>query len=85
MSQMNDLGVPDIKMLVAFGKVGISMLASRILSLTALFGVVALAGYVTYNPSWPGASVVAVIALFVFVPALKAESTRREGDEHDKP
>jgi hypothetical protein len=82
---MNDIGVPDLKVMFAYAKVGIQMLASRILSLTALFGVVALAGYVTYNPSWQGASVVAVIALFVFVPALKAESTRRSGDEHDQP
>lgn len=63
----------DIKMLVAFGKVGVQLLASRLLSLVALFGVVALSGYSVYMSSWQGAACVAILALFVFQPALKAE------------
>jgi len=74
MSKMGDIGLPDIKMLVAFGKVGIEMLVSRILSLTALFGVVALSAYVAYSNSWPGAACVGILALLVFGPALRAES-----------
>jgi asparagine N-glycosylation enzyme membrane subunit Stt3 len=75
------MGVPDVKMLVAFGKVGIEMLASRILSLAALFGIIALAAYSVYAVSWIGASCVAILAVFTFIPAVKLESNRKEN--HD--
>lgn len=71
---LSELKLPDVKALVAFGRVGVAILASRLLSLTALFGVVALSAYVAYSPSWQGAACVGVLALFVFIPALKAES-----------
>lgn len=85
MANMNDLGVPDVKMLVAFGKVGIQMLASRILSLTALFGIIALSAYSIYNASYVGAAIVAVLALFVFIPSIKAESGRAQEVNHEQP
>jgi hypothetical protein len=73
---MNDLD--NIKALVSFGKLGFSLLASRMISVLTLLGLLALSGYVAYVPSWQGAICVAVIALFVFQPALKAEGKREE-------
>ena len=82
---LNDMGVPDVKMLVAFGKVGIQMLASRLLSLTALFGTIALGAYAVYTASYIGAGVVLILALFVFIPALKSESGRAQEVKNDQP
>jgi hypothetical protein len=83
MSNLNDLGVPDLKVMFAYAKVGISMLASRILSLTALFGIIALSAYAVYAVSYIGAAVVLILALFVFIPALKQESGRAEGVKNE--
>ena len=76
--KMNELELPDLQALIAFGKVGIHMMASRMLSLLSLVGIVALSAYSVYSSSWQGAACVGVLALFVFGPALKAESKGRE-------
>jgi hypothetical protein len=68
----------DLKALVAFGKVGMDMMASRILSLCALVGTVALSAYVAYSPSWQGAACVAIVACATFIPAIHAESKARQ-------
>ena len=75
---MNELGLPDMKALIAFGKMGFMLLSSRILSIVALTGTIALSAYVAYAPSWQGAACVGVVALFGFGPALKAEAKREE-------
>ena len=69
-----EMKVPDIQALIRFGKWGFWLLASRVLSLVALVGLLALAGYVAYSPSWQGAAVVAVVALAAFIPSLKTET-----------
>jgi hypothetical protein len=84
MNQKNQSGtidLPDMKALVAFAKVGISMMASRMLSLLALSGILALAAYSVYFTSVIGAGCVSIIAIFVFIPALKAESRREEAKD----
>lgn len=75
------LQLPDIKALVSFGKMGMEMMASRMLSLLALVGVLALSVFVVHNPSVIGAVVLATIAVAVFIPALMAES---KGGSDDK-
>ena len=77
--QMNEIRLPDLQALIAFGKVGVNLLASRILSMTALFGTIALGAYAVYASSWQGAAITGILALFVFIPALKAESRGRSG------
>jgi len=57
----------DLKALAAFGKLGLDLAASRILSYSALAGVVA------YSPTWQGAAVDGILALCFWV-AVKAES-----------
>lgn len=81
---LNDLNVPDISALVRFGRLGVQMMASRILSLTALFGIIALGAYSVYASSWIGAAVVATLAIFAFIPSLKAESKRGEVENAQK-
>lgn len=76
---LNDVKLPDVQALVAFGKLGVQVLSSRMLSLVGAGGVFALSFYVVYNPSWQGAACVTVTALAVFMPALKAEA-RKESD-----
>jgi hypothetical protein len=76
--KMDEIRIPDIEALVAFGKVGIQMMASRMLSLLSLFGIIALSSYSVYASSWQGAACVGVLALLVFGPALKAETKGRE-------
>lgn len=78
MSDMSNLKLPDVTALVAFGKLGCAVLASRMLSLLALVGVLALAAYVAYSPSNVGLAAVAIVAIFAFMPALKAESGQRQ-------
>ena len=82
---LNDIGVPDISALVRFGRIGVQMMASRILSLTALFGTIALGAYAVYTASYIGAGVVLILALFVFIPALKSESGRAQEVKNDQP
>ena len=79
--KMNEFELPDVRALVAFGKVGVQLLASRVLSMLALVGVLALAGYSVYAVSWQGVAGVAILAVFVFIPALKAESKHEEKTE----
>ncbi len=56
----------DLKALAAFGKLGLDLAASRILSYSALAGVVD-------SPTWQGAAVDGILALCFWV-AVKAES-----------
>lgn len=65
----------DYKALAAFGKMGMDLAASRILSYCALVGTVALAAIVAYNPSVEGAVVDGILAL-CFWAAVTAESRR---------
>ena len=62
----------EYQALVAFGKLGMDLAASKILSLCALVGEVALAAYVAYNPTLYGAVCTAIVAL-CFWAAVKAE------------
>lgn len=82
MKNSEDFQLPDIKALVAFGKLGMAMIASRMLSLVALFGTVALSAYAIYASSWQGAACVGILALLVFRPALRAE-VRREAPKEE--
>jgi hypothetical protein len=75
---MSEMKVPDVSALVAFGKLGMEIIACRMLSLLSLVGVIALSAYVAYSPSYVGAACVGILALCCFVPALKAESKRKE-------
>lgn len=76
----NEIGLPDITALVRFGKLGMRMMASRILSIISLLGVIALSGFVAYSPSWQGAACVGIVSFLVFIPSLKAESMRIDDD-----
>jgi hypothetical protein len=82
---LNDIGVPDISALVRFGRLGVQMMASRILSLTALFGIIALSAYSVYDASYIGAAICLILALFVFIPALKSETGRAQEVKNDQP
>lgn len=75
---MNDLKMPDLEALVAFGKMGVKMLASRAVTLLSLLGLLSLGGYAVYASSWQGVVVVAILALLVFRPALAAETGQRD-------
>lgn len=77
---MSEVKLPDVRALVAFGKLGVRVLASRMLSLLSLAGVIALSVGVVYSPSLYGAAVVGVMALFCFIPSLKAEAKQRTED-----
>lgn len=74
----NDMQLPDLKALVSFGRLGFKLLAVRMMTMTALIGILALSGYVAYNPTWQGAACVGIVALLVFQPALKAETKSNE-------
>ena len=78
---MKEPTIPDIKALVAFAKVGIGMMASRMLSLLSLIGILAISAYSVYFSSWQGAACVGIMAVSVFIPALKAETKRDEDKE----
>ena len=80
-NQEQAISLPDMTALIAFAKVGISMMASRMLSLLALGGILAISAYSVYFSSWQGAACVGVMAIFVFIPALKAETRREEARE----
>lgn len=67
----------DIQTLVAFGKLGMDLAGSRILSLTALTGVVAVSAYSIYAMSWQGAVCSAIVAL-CFWASVKAEAKRKD-------
>jgi len=77
----NDLGVPDIKALVAFGRVGIELFRARLMTLIALCGFLALGGYTVYLGSWIGAAVCGIAAL-VFIVAIRAETGRIERSDN---
>lgn len=73
--------IDQVKALVAFGKLGLAIIASRMLSIISLFGLVALASYSVYAQSWQGVAETGIIAWFVFRPCLAHESKRK--DEHE--
>jgi hypothetical protein len=77
LSEVENIKLPDMQALLAFGKVGVNMMAARILSVTSLAGVIGVSAYVSYNQSWQGVAVCAIMAFFVFGPALRAESARK--------
>jgi len=72
--------LPDVRALVAFGKLGMELAGSKILSLCALFGVVAIAAYSVYAASYIGAVCSAILAA-CFAVAVKAESKPSAGQE----
>lgn len=67
----------DIKSLVAFGKLGMDLAGSRILSLCALAGVVAISAYSVYDASWQGAVCTGIVAL-CFWASVRVEAGRKE-------
>ena len=69
-----DMGLQEVKALVAFGRLGLAIIASRMLSMLALVGVLALGGYTVYSNSWQGVAVTAIVAWFVFRLALRSET-----------
>jgi len=71
----------EVIAMVAFAKVGMSILASRIVSVCALVGVVGLSSYVIYNPSWQGVAVVALAAFCGLLPAIRSEGARGMQEE----
>ena len=75
MSEMTD--IDTVRALVRFGRLGLEMLAVRILSVLALAGYLGLAGYVAYNPSWQGVSVCGILAI-VAISAFRAENRYRD-------
>lgn len=68
----------DVRALVKLAEAGAALFASRILTVIALLGILALCAYVAYRPTWEGVAVVVAASLFVFKPALNAESGQRE-------
>jgi hypothetical protein len=70
----------QIKALVAYGRVGFDLVASRALSLLSMACTFALAAGVVYNPTWQGAAVVGIVAALVFYPALSVDAKRAKPD-----
>jgi len=68
----------DVRVLMAVGRVGFALAASRLMSLVMGFGTVALAAYVIRSPSWEAVSVVAVVGLCGLLPALAFEARNRK-------
>ena len=81
--KMNDIGLPDVKALVAFGKIGMAIMGAKIVSLVSIVGIIALAAYVIYAPSWQGAAVVACVGLLGVLPAINAESRSKPGEKDE--
>lgn len=77
---MSEIKLPEVKVLVAFGRIGVDLVASRMLSMTTLFGVVAVSSYSVYAASWQGAACVVVMA-FCFMVAVRAESRQAPKEE----
>lgn len=80
--------IGDIQALVAFGRIGVMMLAARVLSIFALLGLLFLAWWVasTPAPTWHSVVVLGMVAL-CFLAAVRAESGHRpvqttEGANH---
>ena len=67
----------ELQALMTMGKLGLDALASRVLSIVTLLGILAVAGYVVWAPSWYGVAGLGILAVLVFSPALRAESLRR--------
>lgn len=71
--QMNEL-----KAIVAVGRIGMELAASRLMSLVLGSGVVALAGYVIYSPSWQGVAVVGLVSACGLLPSLRYEQRPKQ-------
>jgi ABC-type siderophore export system fused ATPase/permease subunit len=67
----------ELQAVIKLSRIGLDLLASRMLSYTCLLGLLGLAFYVAWRPDWYGVAVVAIIAVAVYIPALRAESLRR--------
>lgn len=76
-----ELDLPDLQALVRFGKLGMAMASARLLSIIALAGVLAISFYSVYFHSWIGACCAGILALFCFIPALRAESKVKQPPE----
>lgn len=63
----------EIEAMIAVGRIGLNLAASRMMSISSIFGVVALAAYLIYSPSWQGVLVVGFVAV-VAITALRLES-----------
>jgi hypothetical protein len=68
----------DIQAIVAVGRVGLALAASRLMSLVSVFGTVGLGAYVISAPSWQGVAVVSLTAACAWT-ALRLE-TRGKND-----
>lgn len=81
----NDMGIPDIAALVRFGRLGMAMFASRVLSILALSAFFGLCFYTVYAPaSWIGAAVCAIAAI-VCMFAMRAEAAARQPSDGGAP
>lgn len=70
----------DVKALVAYGRVGIELMASKIVSLVCATGTVALSAYLIYSPSWQGVAVVYAMVV-VSMAAFKSEQPKDRPSE----
>jgi len=71
-------GAEDVRALVAFGKVGAWLMASKILSILGLFLGVGLGAYTVYAQSWQGVAIFTVYAGAIYWPSLKSERKQHE-------
>jgi hypothetical protein len=78
MSDLENIKLPDVQALISFGKLGFNLLASRMLSVLSMLGIIALSFDSVYSSSWQGAACVGILSLLVFLPSLRAESRRGE-------
>ena len=71
MMQMN-----EVQALVEFGKLGVRLVAMRILSAISMLGFLALAAYSVYTATWQGVVVCAIVGFLGVIPAIRAEAKR---------
>jgi hypothetical protein len=74
---MNLDNMNDIKAVLQLGRLGLEAMSSRMLSFSALLGILGIACYVVWRPDWFGVAIVGILSVLVFIPALRAESLRR--------
>lgn len=72
------MNLSEMQALVAVGRVGFALAASRLMSLVMGFGTVALAAYVIRSPSWEAVCVVFIVGTCGLLPALAYEARSRK-------
>ena len=69
--------IDEVKAMLAFGRVGVSMFLARILSVVGLVGIIGLGFYVAWKPTWEGVASLGILAL-CFARAVTAETGQRQ-------